>query len=357
MVLMVGSHQVVADSQMATPIASTPDATGDAPVAIAFPRDDGPHDAPIEWWYYTGHLTTEEGDRYGFEFVIFKGQRGPLTAYASHFALTDHRRRRFQYDQRIVLPTDPATPLPNGGFDLRVHEWSMRGTNGADQLLASMPGYAISLQATSEKAPVLHDGDGYIDYGNAGASYYYSRTRQVVEGTLTVDGQQSKVTGLAWMDHQWGDFATFDLGGWDWYALQLDDGWDVMLYVVNGPDGQPTITDGSLIAPDGSLRVLEGDDFSIEPSGTWTSSSTGVTYPSGWTITIPSADLVLTLQPTLLDQELDTRASTGQIYWEGDVSVGGIREGQDVTGVGYVELTGYFLGGDGSSASVDRSIN
>jgi predicted secreted hydrolase len=324
-------------AETASPVASP--STADAPIPVTFPRDDGPHDASTEWWYYTGHLFTAAGDRYGFEYVVFKGQRGALTGYAAHFAVTDNPRDRFTYGQRLVPATGVSRPAV--GFDLTIGDWTMRGANGRDALRAAMPGYGIDLRLESEKPPALHDGDGYIAYGDGTASYYYSRTRLAVEGTLTVDGAAGPVTGEAWMDHQWGDFETYEEGGWDWYALQLQDGTELMLYVIHDPAGRPVIVDGSLIDEDGDLTVLDADDFSLEATDRWTSPRNGTTYPSGWEIDVPAEDLALTVTPTQVDQELDTSRTTGVTYWEGEVTVEGTRDGEPLAGLGYVELTGY----------------
>ena len=318
------------------PVASPP---GDAPVPVAFPRDDGPHDVLTEWWYYTGHLFTAAGDRYGFELVFFKGQRGRLEGYAAHFAVTDNRRERFRYDERIVPATGVSRPGP--GFDLTIGDWSMRGANGRDRLAAAMPGYAIDLALRSEKPPALHDGDGYIAYGDGTASYYYSRTRLAVEGTLTVDGAEEAVTGEAWMDHQWGDFETYAEGGWDWFSIQLDDGTELMLYLIHDRTGRILLVDGSAIAADGALTVLDAGDFALETTTRWTSPRSGAAYPAAWTVRYPAADLTLSLTPSQADQELDTSATTGVTYWEGEVEVTGDRAGTPVAGLGYVELTGY----------------
>lgn len=321
-----------------SPFTETEAGRNDAPGPIEFPRDDGPHDVALEWWYYTGHLFTESGERYGFEYVIFKGRRGEQVGYAAHFAVTDNPQGRFAYDQRLGLA--PEKPPAGEGFDLRASEWQMSGANGNDHLSAVMADYGIDLSLRSRKPPVLHDGDGYIDYGSGEASYYYSRTRMAITGTLTVDGRPLDVTGEAWFDHQWGNFSTYE-GGWDWYALQLDDGTEVMLYVIRAPDGSPLIVDGSFIAADGKLTVLDRGDFTVTPTGFWTSPHSSTSYPSGWQVELPSEQLALDLSPSLTDQELDTTASTNVIYWEGEVTVAGTRAGQPVAGLGYVELTGY----------------
>lgn len=321
-----------------TPVPATPQA---APVPIEFPRDDGPHDVPMEWWYYTGHLFTEAGERYGFQMVVFKGQLDNLVGYAAHVAIVDEARGTFVYDERLVLGDSPSTPVPGGGFDLQIDDWRMSGANGNDRLVGSLPGYAFQLQTRSTKPPALHDGNGFVEYDSGQYSYYYSRTRLETTGTLEIDGQQVAVQGEAWTDHQWGEFTTWDRGGWDWFALQLDDGTDVMLYVVYDLDGSTQFIDGSLVDPDGTVTVLRADDFVITPLDTWTSPATGIEYPSGWSVELPAESLVLSVDPVVPDQEMDTTRSTGQIYWEGQVTVDGTRNGDPIGGLGFVELTGY----------------
>lgn len=321
-----------------SPVPATPPVS---PIPIAFPRDDGPHDVPIEWWYYTGHLFTETGERYGFQMVVFEGQRDELLGYAAHAAVVDDARGTFRYDEKLVIGDSVSIEVPGGGYDLQLGEWRMRGANGNDRLSAQIPGYAFDLRTRSTKPAALHDGDGFVDYGSGQYSYYYSRTRLETVGTLEVDGEVLKVQGEAWMDHQWGNFTTWDGGGWDWFALQLDDGSDLMLYVVYAPDGTPGIVDGSLVAPDGTVTALGEGDFTATPTGSWRSPATGTEYPSGWSVELPAASLALSVTPDVPGQELDTTWSTGQIYWEGQVTVEGVRDGAPVGGLGYVELTGY----------------
>ncbi|HEX3302831.1 MAG TPA: lipocalin family protein [Thermomicrobiales bacterium] len=321
-----------------SPFVETEAGRNDAPIPVVLPRDDAPHDVGIEWWYYTGHLFTDSGDRYGFEYVIFKGHRGDVLGYAAHFAITDNAIGRFSYDQRLGLV--PETPPSASGFDLRVGDWQMRGAGGNDHLVASMAEYGIDLTVQTTKQPALHDGDGYYDYGTGEGSYYYSRTRMAISGTLTVDGRPLKVIGEAWFDHQWGNFSTYK-EGWDWYAIQLDNDTELMIYIIHAPAGGPLIVDGSFIAADGSLTVLDRGDFTVTATGSWTSPHSGAIYPSGWRIEYPAEQLTLELTPSLPDQELDTTASTDVIYWEGEVAAFGTHAGRPVAGLGYVELTGY----------------
>jgi predicted secreted hydrolase len=205
-------------------------------------------------------------------------------------------------------------------------------------------GDGIDLDLLTAKPPVLHDGDGWIDFGPAGGSYYYSYTRMTVSGNVIVDGGALPVEGIAWFDHQWGDFISVGGGGWDWFAINLDDGTDIMLSLVRAADGTFPIVYGTLVEADGTVRHLERDAFTVTPTGSWTSPRTGATYPAGWTITIPNeGGLEVELTPSVADQELDTRATTGVVYWEGSQIVRATRYGEPLSGEAYVELTGYVI--------------
>jgi predicted secreted hydrolase len=333
LIIAVSAPAAAALHMQEIPIAS------DAPVPVAFPRDDGPHDAGVEWWYFTGHLFTQEGDRYGFEYVTFRARSDDLEGYVSHFAVTDNPRQRFHYDQRLRGAAGVAGKA--AVLDLDLNGWTMRGGNGQFALAADMPGYAMRLDVDATKPAALHDGDGYIDYGNGSASYYYSWTRMDVTGALDLGHGWQQITGEAWMDHQWGDFATYQEGGWDWFSVQLEDGTDAMLYLIRDADGRTVRVDGSIVSPDGELSVLGAGDFVVSADGEWTSPETGTTYPSGWTIAVPDQDLSMAITPSLPDQELDTRATTGVIYWEGETAVTATHRGRSLAGLGYVELTGY----------------
>jgi predicted secreted hydrolase len=304
---------------------------------VAFPRDDAPHDNLTEWWYYTGHLFDEAGGRYGFEFVIFQVIRGDYpVAYVAHMAVTDGPRARFWHDQRGDL-RPPQTVSER--LELDVGGWRLQGAQGDDTITARGTEYGLDLRFTSTKPPVLHDGIGWFDFGPVGSSYYYSRTRLAAEGTLYLGDEARTVRGQAWMDHQWGDYLV--VGGWDWYSLQLDDATELMLFFTRAPDGTPGITFGTFVAADGATRDLDASEFEVVATGSWTSPHTGGVYPSGWQVTVPAVGLALELTPTLLDQELQTAATTGLAYWEGQVEVRGTRDGAPLAGLGYVELTGY----------------
>jgi predicted secreted hydrolase len=187
----------------------------------------------------------------------------------------------------------------------------------------------------------MHDRDGWVDFGPAGGSYYYSRTAMTAAGTLTIDGEELAVTGTAWFDHQWGDFISVSGGGWDWFAVNLDDGTDLTFSQVRDTVGTYPLAYGTLVGTDGIVRHLDRDDFTVTIDRRWISPATGADYPAGWTIDIPGDDLTIELTPTVAAQELDTRATTGVIYWEGSQVVRATREGEALEGDAFVELTGY----------------
>jgi predicted secreted hydrolase len=304
---------------------------------VSLPGDDAPHDYLTEWWYYTGHLQAETGERYGFELVTFQAVRGHLpVAYVGHFAITDHQRRDFQYSERSVRGAQQASV---DGFDLNVDGWRMVGGEGQNVLSASMDGYAIDLVMQPSRPAVLHEEDGLISFGAAGSSYYVTRTRLEVQGVIDDHQQQKPVTGLAWFDHQWGNFLVLG-GGWDWISANLSDGSDLMVNTVRDERGVTQLAYGTYVGPDGSVRHLPASTFTIEPRGAWLSPRSGARYPVGWTVRVKDPLLELVFEPVLLDQELITEA-TGQTYWEGENTVTGWSNGRQVAGLGYVELTGY----------------
>jgi predicted secreted hydrolase len=335
------------------------------PIPVELPRDDGPHDRLTEWWYYTGHLRDSDGGRWGFEYVIFRAERGGFpVSWASHFALTDETGDHFHYAQRSEI--GPQVDRSNGGgFDLSIlgadperpetfsqPPWTMAGSDGVDHLEVTLSNVeasdagleapvTLSLDVEATKPPALHDTDGWIDFGPAGGSYYYSRTAMTASGSLVLGDRTLDVEGSAWFDHQWGDFIAVGGGGWDWFAVNLDDGTDLTLSLVRDTEGNYPLVYGTLVEADGTTRHLPGSDFTIEVTGQWTSPHTGSEYPAGWTIEVPGEDLRIELEPTVADQELDTRPTTGVIYWEGSQVVRANRDGAPLGGEGYVELTGY----------------
>jgi predicted secreted hydrolase len=314
------------------PLPEVPEPSPTPAPPVSLPRDAEPHQALMEWWYYTGHLTASpSGQPFGFEFVIFQVQReNQPTGYLAHFAITDVGAQRFAHAAHFAQ----AASAQVESFPLNVDGWTLDHRDGQDLVAASMPGsYSLQLELEDgDKPPALHGGNGYIALAPLGGSYYYSRTRLSAHGMLGA----SDVSGIAWMDHQWGNFVVSARGGWDWYSLQLDDDTDLMLYVVRTPVGDTSAVYGSYVSAEGHVQNLPAGAVTASAVGTWTSPHTGAVYPSGWQLTLLDGRH-LTIAPQLQDQELYFPDTPGLLpYWEGAVTVSG-----DTPGVGYVELTGY----------------
>src|SRR6266581_4647590 len=336
---------VATDAQLPA-VKTTPQTISLPPVR--FPQDEAAHRDLTEWWYYTGHAITPGSHprHYGFELVIFQALRSDLPpVYAAHFAISDVTRGEFHFDQRRL--TEPGAIIPNGtstsGINVSVGNWSIHGLNGLDHLAAEMSNYAMNITLQGLKPPTLHNGNGLITYGLAGFSYYYSRTRMALSGTVVDHKQPLQVTGEAWMDHQWGNFLTLGGGGWDWFSIQLNNNTEMMLYLIRNASGQIISTYIGYIDTTANDHLLPARALKVKVLNHWTSPVTHATYPSGWRLEINNSQLQtsLTLTPELKDQELAAYQSTGNSYWEGAVSIQGQSAGQIVQGEGYVELTGY----------------
>jgi len=333
---------------------------------FVFPADHGPHPGfRTEWWYVTGNLTDEEDRAFGFQLTLFRSALAPTApdvasdwatnqAYMGHFTLTDMAAGEFRAFERFARGAGGLagadTTGPDGApatFHVWVEDWSLTGSAEGQgfpmRLRAAQEGAALDLRLEEGKPVVLQGDRGLSQKGPepGNASFYYAHTRLPASGTVVVQGDTFEVGGLAWMDREWSTSAlSGEQVGWDWFSLQLDDGWDVMVYQLRLRDGSPDpLSDGALIAPDGLKIPLEwGDDVTLEATGTWTSPLDGARYPSGWRLTSPPHGLALSIEPVLDDQELDLAFR----YWEGAVHVTGTGVGgAPVDGVGYVELTGY----------------
>ena len=332
-----------------------------APRGFVFPADHGPHPAfRTEWWYFTGNLEAAGGRRFGYQLTFFRNALAPgavarashwaaREAWLAHFALTDVEGRRFHAFERFrrgALGLAGAEARP---FRVWLDRWEASGSVnspaaaaawGPLTLHAAAGEVALDLRLAPGKPPVLQ-GDGGLSRKGAApgqASYYYSLTRMPTTGRLRLDGQDLTVRGLSWMDREW---STSSLSpgqvGWDWFALQLADGRELMLYRLRLADGGiDPASSGSLVAADGAKRHLARRDFAVAELARWESPAGG-SYPARWRVRVPSAELDLEVRPLLTDQE-----HRGAFrYWEGAVAVEGTAAGAPVAGRGYVELTGY----------------
>ncbi len=321
-----------------------------------FPRDFGANPEYLtEWWYYTGNLAAEDGRRFGFQFTVFRrgitpgsvdgGEWRTNQLYMAHFAITDVAGNRFYHEERF---SRGAAGLAGAETDPRyrvwLEDWQVEALDEAAQITritARMAdGAALNVTLTQSKPPALQGDNGLSaksgEIGNA--SYYYSLTRLIADGAVTVGGQTYAVTGSVWKDHEFGTSALGEgATGWDWFGLQFDDHRELMIGQIRLTDGgRDPYFGGLLVNPDGSAVYLPADSFTIEPTGSWTSPHTGAVYPAGWraVVTVPDGETInLTITPQIADQELH---GGGIAYWEGTVAISG-----DVSGFGYAELTGY----------------
>ncbi len=325
--------------------AAQPTATATALPPIHLPWDEAPHRDLTEWWYFTGHFSGKDAAgvtrSYGFELTFFQVLRGfvPPT-YIGHFAITDINKKQFHYLQQLQI--EPNASIPNGtsadGFHLKIGDWFMNGVNGKDTLGASMSGYTLQVSLASVKPPALHNG-GLLTYGAAGFSYYYSYTRLILSGTIIDNGAAIPITGLAWMDHQWGNFIGVGGIGWNWFSVQLSNNTEYMIYVIRNASGSPVSLFSTAINAQGVSSTIPEAAIKEQILGTWKSPQTGITYPSGWKLQL--GGIVITISPILANQELITTQTTGNIYWEGDCQVSAEIHGATIPGYGYTELTGY----------------
>ncbi len=324
-----------------------------------FPRDHGSHDEyRTEWWYYTGHLDSDSGRRYGFELTFFRvGVDAPDTPQQTnwdlrnlslaHFAITDVSSKKFRYYEKMNR-SSPFTAMAEPGR-LEVFNEAWRATTTSDgswRISASQDGDAIDLVLRAHKPPAIHGENGVSvkAEGIGYASHYYSMTRLDVSGSIAAKARKTEhCTGLAWMDHEFGSSALRETQqGWDWFSVQLDNDVELMLYQIRRKDGTADDTSsGSVITTDGDLIHLTHDQIRIRPLRRWKSPRSNAVYPMGWMITIPKLRISLRVDPVLDDQELMTRSSTRVTYWEGAADVTGSFENVSVDGRGYVEMTGY----------------
>jgi predicted secreted hydrolase len=328
-----------------------------------FPRDHAAHpDFKTEWWYYTGHLTSDRGEPFSYQLTFFRvGVRRPdprsrsawalHTIYFAHFALTDINGHTFSFHEKTGRGALGMSGVATDHYKVWLDDWQADLEGEVHHLQASAGEMALDVRLTPEKPPVIH-GDNGVSQKAAGAgnaSHYYSLTRLATAGQLTYQGRTFPVQGLSWMDHE---FSSSQLApyqaGWDWFSLQLDDGRDLMLYVLRHQDGSADpFSSGTLVDPQGNSQHLKLAEFSIQPLKKWQSPQSKAVYPAGWKITLPQQGYELELHPTVPDQELLTSQSTRITYWEGSVRASGTCYGKPVQGRGYVELTGYAgqLGG------------
>jgi len=327
----------------------------------AFPRDHFAHNNfQTEWWYYTGNLRADNGHRFGYELTFFRQAVHlehtesisrtwlPDQMYLAHFALSDldgagffHAKRLNRRGPGLAGASEDRGCYWNGNWQV---QW-IDERSGRQQLQAVSDDGTLRLDLTPSKPPVVHGQHGLSVKGPlpGEASQYVSFTRIASRGTLDWKGKHYAVSGSSWMDHEFfSEPADNELEGWDWFAVQLETGQELMLYRLRRKDGtSQRFSSGTYVDEKGSARFLRGDDFTLTPLETWHSAASGQSYPVRWHISVPSLQLDLTEQTRLKSQELFSREAVSPTYWEGAVEYTGQMASQKVSGVGYLEMTGY----------------
>ena len=332
---------------------------------FSFPQDHFSHpEFKTEWWYYSGHLYSQDKKSYGYQLTFFrtgvtrdpKDHKSKWTIqdlYFAHLAITDESRGKFEYLEKISrgsLGEAGAFPYKTGEktFRIWIEDWSIEGKGPGMQnhiLKAGDKTFGIELTLIPEIKPVIHGQNGISQKaeGEGYASHYYSIPLLRTEGKILLQNKEIAVQGTSWMDHEFGSSQLREYQiGWDWFGIQLDKGMELMFYQIRHRDGKiDPYSSGTIIFPDGTYQHLLRNEFQVEVLDHSKSSKSGAIYPSRWRVLVPGHRIDLTISPTVKDQELITKESTRVIYWEGSVKVDGKYQGDLIKGMGYVELTGY----------------
>lgn len=326
-----------------------------------FPADHGAHpDYRSEWWYVTGNLYAADSRRFGFQFTLFRfalapqprpgeSEWGSRQAWMAHLTVTDVTGNRIYAFERFSRGEPGLAGAEAEPFRAWLDDWQLAAVGDPFpwQLVAGEDGIGLQLQLVARKPPVSQGEQGLSRKGPepGNASYYYSYTRLAAAGELRIGDERLQVTGTAWLDREWStSVLSEEVQGWDWFALQLADGSELMAYRLRDAAGTVVgYSAGSYVPANGAPRPLAGADFTLEPIHHWTSPHTGARYPVRWRLRIPALAAELEIAAATADQELDLSVR----YWEGAVDVSGQLSGEPATGVGYMELTGYGAGGRG----------
>jgi predicted secreted hydrolase len=326
---------------------------------VVLPRDTGAHPAfRTEWWYATGWLDTPDHQPLGFQITFFRSATGhpaadpsafaPTQLIIAHAALSDPKFGRLVHDQKIARQGFGLAHAKPDNTDVRLDTWRMaRAPDGHYEVTADAAGFALHLRFTPTQPPLLQGAGGYSRKGPLPeqASYYYSEPQLRVTGSVTRPsgegangvGRPTPVTGSAWLDHEWSStMLAADAAGWDWLGANLSDGSALMAFKVRGTEGRAIWAHAALRAADGHITQYSPGDVDFTPTREWRSPRTNTQYPVA--TVVRTGDTRWQLTPLLDDQELDSRDSTGALYWEGAVTLS--RDGQPA-GHGYLELTGY----------------
>ncbi len=336
---------------------------------LRFPADHGAHPGfRTEWWYATGWLRLPDGSPLGFQTTFFRVRTGigednpsafaPRQLLLAHAALADPRLGRLRHDQRAARAGFGLAGAVEGYTDAWIGDWRFAQDPPAQdpvqnpapdryraRVQAESFGYDLTLIPAGPPVPNGAGGFSAKAPDPRSASYYYSRPQLTVTGQVTLDGRTLPVTGRAWLDHEWSsEYLPAGAQGWDWVGLNLDDGSALMAFRMRAQDGPSLWAAATLSRADGRVEVYPPDAVDFAPVRRWRSPRTGIEFPVAWRLRV--GERRFALSPLMDDQELDSRGSTGAVYWEGAVRVTetdretGLESGLEI-GRGYLEMTGY----------------
>ena len=319
---------------------------------LEFPRDFGAHpERRTEWWYVTG-FAEAGGREFGFQLTFFRSRIEQAQALASkfaarqlvfaHAALTDVRGKRLWHDQRIAREGFGVAQADAADTRVQLRDWHLvRDGDGSYGARLPAGEFTLDLRFTPTQPVLLQGRQGLSRKGpdEDQASYYYSVPQLAVGGALVLQGQRFAISaGRAWLDHEWSDALLHPQAvGWDWIGMNLDDGSALTAFQLRRSDGTALWDGGSFRAANGSTFIAARGETQFAAQRRWTSPLSQATYPVEWVVRTP-ADFY-TVTAVLDNQELDSRASTGAIYWEGLARLAD-SNGKQV-GAGYLEMTGY----------------
>jgi len=318
---------------------------------LVFPRDHGAHPGfRNEWWYVTGWLKAANGDELGFQATFFRSrppfEPDPASSFAprqlllAHAALSDPGERRLRHDQRAARAALGLAGASEATTEAWIDDWRIELRGSTYRLRIPARDFALELECEAGGPPLLQGEAGYSRKGPLPeqASWYYSRPHLAVRGSVVRGGGREAVHGSAWLDHEWSStLMPPGATGWDWIGVNLERGGALMAFRMRDAAGRAQHAGGTLALGDGPVRKLEPHEVDFRPSRLWHSPRTGVEYPVS--MTVRTAGSEWRLEPLFDDQELDARASTGTVYWEGAVRC--LHGGREF-GRGYLELTGYW---------------
>ncbi len=339
------------------------------PRLFQFPQDHLAHQAyKTEWWYFSGNISTDslnksdKSRKFAYQFTLFRFALQPenlsrensqwrsSNIYMAHVALTDFENQQFYQQERFSrdgLSLAGVGKNDHGFLQFWLNDWQIKSLQTAQLfpliLTVNNEKFALNLQLEVIKPLVLQGAQGLSQKSSKNASYYYSYTRLASRGNITIGKKVYQVSGESWLDREW---STSSLGkdqqGWDWFALHLDDGSDLMLYQMRKKDGlKDTYSSAILVDSQGESEILQAQQFQLKVSDFWRSPVSHILYPIKWEILIPEKKIKLTVSTTVKQQEWSKAGGFSFNYWEGGVEVKGIKNQQAITGSGYLEMTGY----------------